>query len=207
VTPLSTVVARFPLKVSPPAELLWAFIGLLLTIGGTFLEAFMTSPPWIWREGVQVYSLGVTFQVGAVLLAGCLGGARAGLISQLAYLLLGLTWLNIFTDGGGLQYVARPTFGYLLGFVPGAWLCGYLAFKVPSRLESLAFSCLAGLAAIHTTGLTYLAIAHGFQWFNLAQTPFFQQMLTYTILPLPGQLAVVCAVTLIAVVFRNLMFY
>lgn len=193
---------------SAPAELLWAFIGLLLTIGGTFLEAFMASPPWTWGSGaVHAHSLGVTYQVGAVLLAGCLGGQRAGLISQLAYLLLGLTWLNIFTDGGGLQYITRPTFGYLLGFVPGAWLCGFLAFKVPARLESLAFSCLSGLAAIHLTGLSYLAIAHGFQWFNLAQTPFWQQMLTYTLVPLPGQIAVVCAVTIIAWILRNLLFY
>lgn len=199
---------RLPLKVSAPAELLWAFIGLLLTIGGTFLEAFMASPPWAWGEGgVHTHSLGVTFQVGAVLLVGCLGGRRAALISQLAYLMLGLTWLNVFTDGGGLQYIARPTFGYLLGFVPGAWLCGFLAFKVPVRLESLAFSCLSGLAAIHLTGLSYLAIAHSLQWFNLAQTSFWQQMVTYTLTPLPGQLAVVCAVTLIAFVLRTVMFY
>ncbi|MEO8892890.1 MAG: biotin transporter BioY, partial [Coleofasciculaceae cyanobacterium] len=42
-----------------PNELLWALIGLLLTIGGTFLEAFVTNPPWDWSgQGVHTVSLG-----------------------------------------------------------------------------------------------------------------------------------------------------
>lgn len=191
-----------------PTELIWALIGLLLTIGGTFVEVFVTNLPWDWSaQGLQAHSLGVTFQIGAVLLVGCLGGKNAGLISQLAYLMLGLTWLNVFTQGGGLAYIARPTFGYLLGFVPGAWLSGFLAFKVPSRLESLAFCCLCGLLAIHVTGLVYIGLARSLNWFDFAQTPLWQQVMSYTIAPFPGQLAIVCAVTVIAFILRNLMFY
>ncbi len=195
-------------NVSLFTELLWALIGLVLTIGGTFVEVFVTSPPWSWSEyGIQAYPLGISFQVGAVLLVGCMGGRNAGLISQLAYLVLGLTWLNVFTEGGGWDYLGRPSFGYLLGFIPGAWLCGFLAFKVPVRLESLAFSALSGLLTIHITGISYLAIARSFNWFDFAQIPFWDQILAYSVYQIPGQLVILCTVTVIAFILRNLLFY
>lgn len=189
--------------VSAPLELIWALIGLLLTIGGTFLEASIASPSWNGiQAGIPIHSLGVTYQIGAVLLVGCLGGKNAGALSQIAYVALGLMWLPVFTEGGGLDYIKQPTFGYLLGFIPGAWICGWLAFKMALRLESLAFSCVCGLLSVHAIGLIYLAI-------NLhsdAQT-LLDGVFKYSVSPLPGQLAVVCAVTVLAFILRRLMFY
>lgn len=191
-----------------PTQLLWALIGLILTIGGTLLEAFIASPPWNWSQhGIQVHSLGVTWQVGAVLLVGCLGGKNAAAISQAAYLLLGLTWFNVFTQGGGFDYVLRPSFGYLLGFIPGAWICGWLAFRYPLRLEFLALSCLIGLLTIHFTGVGYLLVAHAFQWSGVGTTPLWETLMTYSVAPLPGQLVLVCAVTVLAFMLRNMLFY
>ncbi|HEY9643414.1 MAG TPA: biotin transporter BioY [Coleofasciculaceae cyanobacterium] len=191
-----------------PTQLLWALIGLILTIGGTLLEAFIASPLGLWGQGSQVYSLGVSCQVGAVLLISCLGGRQAAVISQIAYLLLGLTsWFNVFTHGGGLDYVHRPSFGYLLGFVPGAWLCGWLAFRLSVRLEHLALSCLGGLLMIHLTGIAYLLVAHSFHWSGVGQVSVLQAISTYSLNPLGGQLAIVCAVAVLAFGLRRLMFY
>lgn len=193
---------------TPPTELLWALIGLILTIGGTFLEAFTTNLPWNWsQDGVQTYSLQVNFQVGAVLLVGCLGGKRAAALSQIAYLILGLTRFPVFTQGGGLDYIYQPSFGYLLGFIPGAWVCGSFAFRLPSRLESLAFSCLCGLFTIHATGLGYLIATYMLRWVDINALSFPQAVLNFSIYPIPGQLAVVCAVTVLAFALRHLMFY
>jgi len=196
-------------KVPPAAEILWALIGLILTIGGTLLEAFVPSPPWSWiQQGtVEAYSLGVTCQIGAVLLVGCLGGRNAAAISQVAYLLLGLSWFNVFTEGGGIDYVLNPRFGYLLGFIPGAWICGFLAFRLPVKLEYLALSCLAGLLSIHAVGMSYLAIANSFSWSVVGATSLPQSLLTYSLAPLPGQLAVICAVAVVSFTLRHVMFY
>jgi biotin transport system substrate-specific component len=198
---------RCPVKLTAPTQLLWALIGLILTIGGTLVEAFITSPPWAWGQGVQPLSLGVTCQVGAVLLTGCLAGSRAAAISQIAYLLLGLTWFNVFTQGGGFDYVFRPTFGYLLGFVPGAWICGWLAFRLPIRLEFLTFSSLAGLLTIHLSGTLYLLLAQALNWANLGSLTIANALLTYSLQPLPGQFAVVCAVAVLAFLLRHLLLY
>lgn len=189
-----------------PNQLLWSLIGLLLTIGGTFLEAYVTSAPSSWSErGIQTIPLNVTYQIGAVLLVGCLGGRKAGALSQIAYLILGLTWLPVFAQGGGISYIQQPHFGYLLGFVPGAWVCGFLAFQASPKLESLAFSCLCGLLTIHLCGLSYLILSQIFHWSS--QVPLLPTILRYSFDPIPGQLVVVCAVTVLAYGLRLILFY
>lgn len=189
------------------AELLWALIGLLLTIAGTFLEASIAFPSRDWgNQALQTQSLGITYQFGAGLLVACVGGRNAAVLSQVAYILLGLTpWFPVFARGGGLEYLREPSFGYLLGFVPAAWMCGYLAFKSLPRLESLAISCLSGLLTIHLTGALYLGLLRLLGL--VAQSDWWSAFVRFSIAPLPGQLAVVCAVTLLAYGLRQLLFY
>ncbi|NEP42885.1 MAG: biotin transporter BioY [Okeania sp. SIO2H7] len=191
-----------------PKEILWAIVGLVLTIGGTFLEAYVANPSALWENReIQTLSLGVTYQIGAVLLVGCLGGKNAAAISQIAYIVLGLTLLPIFAHGGGWDYFQEPTFGYLLGFIPGAWLCGNLAFKAAPKLELLAFSCVIGLFAIHLVGLSYLILSNIFTDVGGDSLLPILAIKTYSIDALPGQMAVICAVTVLAYVLRSLMFY
>lgn len=188
-----------------PKQLLWSLTGLLLTISATFLEAYFTSSPWNWsQQGVQTVSLGVTYQVGAVLLVGCLGGKTAGVLAQIAYVLLGLTWLPVFTQGGGVGYIKQPDFGYVLGFIPGAWVCGFFAFRSPAKLESLGFSCLCGLFTIHLTGLGYLVFNYILSP-NTQATSLLTAIFNYSIYPLPGQLIVVCTVTVLSYILRHLL--
>lgn len=187
-------------------ELLWAIIGLLLTINGVFIEVAVPIPstwPIDWNQ-IDLYSLGATLQIGAVLLVGCLGGKNAGALSQIAYLVLGLSGVQVFSQGGGLSYVQEPTFGYLLGFLPGAWICGYLAFRKKSRLEILLLSCLCGLLTIHLFGIVYLT---GLSLSQLSSFSWGTSIWQFSILPLPGQLIVMCAVALIAFLLRRILFY
>jgi biotin transport system substrate-specific component len=189
-------------------QLLWSMIGLLLTMGGTFLEAYGVTLPWDWSQhGIQTLSLGVSYQIGAVLLVGCLGGQNAGALSQIAYLVMGLTLLPVFAEGGGIGYVKLSQFGYLLGFIPGAWICGYLAFKARPRLETLAFSCICGLFTVHICGIAYLIISYVLPWKGTENLSLIQAILKYSCFALPGQLVIVCAVTIVAYVLRHIMFY
>ena len=192
---------------SPLDQLLWTIIGLLLTISGVFVQVSLPYLPLTWPlawDQVQTYSLGTTLQVGAVLLVGCMGGRYAATLSQIVYLGLGLGGLQVFAQGGGLSYFQVSTFGYLLGFVPGAWLCGYLAFRNSRRLESIGLSCFLGLLAIHLTGILYLT-----GLFLLQRLPegWWPAVMQYSLIPFPGQLIVLCAVTLIAFILRRVLFY
>ncbi|MEB3248024.1 MAG: biotin transporter BioY [Merismopediaceae bacterium] len=198
-------------KLSWVVELLWAAIGLLLTIFSTFAEAFITNPPWEWgNKGITSHSLGITYQIGAVLLTGCLGGKNAGVISQVAYLILGLTWFPIFAQGGGWDYWQKPSFGYLVGFIPGVWLCGWLAFRRPNQIENLALSSLAGLGVIHGCGMLYLLLLTVLRLGNppiLAWQTLPSALLYYSIFALPSQIILVCLTAVLAFFIRKVLFY
>ncbi|MDY6786229.1 MAG: biotin transporter BioY [Cyanobacteriota bacterium] len=198
-----------PFVLSAHHQLLWALVGLLLTIGGTLVEAFVTNSPWNWHaRGIQPQSLGVTWQIVAGLLVGCVGGKKAGALSQLAYIILGLTGLfPVFTQGGGWSYLLEPTFGYILGFIPGAWLCGLLAFRYKLTVESLAFSSIVGLLAIHGFGIVYLLGLHLLGSPGNESTFLTQSILEYSVNPFPAQLALVCAIASLAYLLRQILFY
>jgi biotin transport system substrate-specific component len=189
--------------VPTPLEIMWAVTGLLLTIGSTFLQPSVVIPSLSGQgEAVLVQQIGVTLQIGAVLLTGCLGGKNAALLAQVAYIFLGLSGFGVFYQGGGIAYVKSPAFGYLLGFIPGAWLCGFLAFLRPPSLERLTISCLLGLLAIHIVGIIYVIIFH-FPDLAVMQSTIAQ----FSFQRLPGQLLVVCATVVLSLAARRLLFY
>ena len=98
-----------------------------------------------------------TLQILFVFLAGILLGPAWGALSQLLYVLLGLMGVPIFTGGGGLGYVFQPSFGFLLGYIGGAAMTGWIARSGRPTLLRLALACGAGLAVIYAVGLPYMA--------------------------------------------------
>lgn len=198
-------------KPSLVAELLLAIAGLLLTVFSTFVEISATNPPWQWWQGgIYPNSLGTTYQVGAVLLTACVAGGRAGAIAQMGYIFLGLAWLPVFAQGGGWAYWQQPTFGYLLGFIPGAWVCGWLAYRSRRSIETLALASLAGLGIIHGSGIIYLLILAALPWANGAGITWSdvpQALLNFSWVALPGQLVLVCLTAVLAYFLRRILFY
>lgn len=196
------------MSISRPYILMWTIVGLFLTIGASFLPAYVTSSPWQWvSAGVTAYPLGFKSQVGAVLLVSCLGGRTAGVLAQVAYLLLGLLWLKVFNDGGGIEYLQKPAFGYLLAFIPGAWVCGQLAFRRSTRLEYLGLSCLCGLVTIHFFGIIYLILFKLIDLLELNNFKLLESIANYSIYPMISQLLMGCTAASIAFVIRRIMFY
>lgn len=65
-----------------------------------------------------------TLQLLFTTLSGLILGSRKGAASVAVYVALGLSGVPVFTQGGGPGYIFQPTFGYLLGFIAGAWLVG-----------------------------------------------------------------------------------
>lgn len=104
-----------------------------------------------------------TLQLIFVILAGLLLGPTKGFIAGGMYLLIGLLGFPIFAAGGGIGYVLRPTFGYLLGFVVAAWLTGFLSRRFDkASFPSYLVAALCGAAVIYFCGLTYKYILMNF---------------------------------------------
>ena len=97
-----------------------------------------------------------TLQYLFTMLAGLLLGAKRGAIAVLAYMLLGLAGLPIFTEGGGLWYLLKPSFGYIIGFVIGTYVTGRIAETVPKKtIPHYLIANLAGLAIVYASGMSY----------------------------------------------------
>ena len=100
-------------------------------------------------------AMSVTLQFMFTAMAGVLLGAKWGAVSQTVYVVLGLVGLPVFTMGGGIGYVMQPSFGFLLGLIPTAWVIGRLTEKENGHWR-IALACLAGLAVLYLIGLPYM---------------------------------------------------
>ena len=102
----------------------------------------------------------ITLQTFAVILTGAFLGSRLGSLAVLAYLLEGAVGLPVFAQAHfGLIHLVGPTGGYLLGFIPAAYVTGLLAER--SNENSLLRAMLimsAGAAIIFICGLTWLSM-------------------------------------------------
>lgn len=93
------------------------------------------------------FTLGVpiSLQTMGVMLAGLILGAQAGALSLALFCLVVLLGAPLLAGGrGGLGVLFGPTAGFFLGFVPGAFVTGLLARRLP--FPPLASGFLAALA-------------------------------------------------------------
>jgi biotin transport system substrate-specific component len=106
---------------------------------------------------IPVGSVPFTLQVYVVLLAGMVLGPRLGVLSVLAYLVLGLIAPVYAGGASGLGALFGPTGGYLVGFIGAALVSGFIAGAGEPRLRRLLVAGLSGLVPIYVLGPAWLA--------------------------------------------------
>lgn len=91
-----------------------------------------------------------------VFLSGIVLGPVHGALAMVIYVLLGLFGLPVFASPpfGGLGYVFKPTFGYLIGYIPAAYVTGLVYARRGVKRALLGAIC--GLAVLYFVGLSYL---------------------------------------------------
>jgi len=113
---------------------------------------------------IEIGLIPITMQTFAVLLSGALLGAKRGALSQIIYLLLGLSGIPWFSRGGGVVYLMSPTFGYILGFVFAAYIVGFLCERgFDRKIERAILTMLLGNLIIYLPGIFWLAKFVGFE--------------------------------------------
>lgn len=115
---------------------------IVLIIVGTFLTIPMPLCP-------------INLQPFFVVLAGLMLGSKKGAFSVSGFILLGLTGLPVFTYGGGISYVLRPTFGFMLGYIIAALIIGSISSSGKPTVLRFTVAGLCGVAAIYVIGVTY----------------------------------------------------
>lgn len=102
----------------------------------------------------------ITGQTLAVVLTAAALGPGRGLAGQLAYLLLGAMGLPFFAKAAsGWGALVGPTGGYLVGFLPAAFLVGLAARHAYDRRPRTAVPLfLAGQLVILVVGVCWLSV-------------------------------------------------
>ena len=95
---------------------------------------------------VPIPVLPFTLQFLFTTMAGLILGGRMGAYSVLMYILLGLIGIPIFSEGGGIGYIFKPSFGYLIGF----YIASYVTGKISSKF--------IGLSIVYGIGMIYYYI-------------------------------------------------
>lgn len=96
--------------------------------------------------------------LGAMIL-----GSKKGALSQSLYVLMGLIGIPIFTQGGGIQYIFNLTFGYLIGFILGAFVIGKIAENTKKITNiKILIACILGLIIIYLFGVIHMYIIYNF---------------------------------------------
>ncbi len=112
---------------------------------------------------VPVGPVPMTMQTFAVLLVGAAFGARLGAAAVVLYLLEGAVGLPVFSGFlSGPVAFAGPTAGYLLAFVPAAWLVGVARDRgLMARASTVVFPMVGATALILAGGGAWLALVFG----------------------------------------------
>ena len=84
-----------------------------------------------------------TLQSMTVALIAAAFGARLGVATLLLYIVEGLSGLPVFTSGAGPAYVFSPTFGFIVGWVPMAYIIGAAADRGLSHRILPLFAVMA----------------------------------------------------------------
>ena len=136
-----------------------------------------------------------TLQTLFTAFAGLTLAPRWAMLSQIAYLILGLLGIPVFAIGGSLDYVLRPTFGYLLMLPIGAAMISFMQQHFDAR-SFLSFFLIVsiGMFAILLGGGFWLHL--NLRYIALIDTTLWKTMLSGVILFIPAMIlkAVIAAI-------------
>ncbi len=107
---------------------------------------------------IPIAPVPITLQNFFVILSGIILGPKAGALSQIVYIIIGLIGLPVFSGGGGPSYIFKPTFGYILGFIAASAIAGYMMKPGGFNFKRVFGASALGMLAIYLVGVPYLAL-------------------------------------------------
>lgn len=104
-----------------------------------------------------------TLQFLFTMMAGLLLGGRLGALSVCIYIVLGLLGLPVFAEGGGLSYLFKPSFGYIIGLAAASYVTGTIANRTANPgYKRLLIANFTGLGIVYLFGMVYYYLMSNF---------------------------------------------
>ncbi len=178
-----------------------AITGVMLIIICAMLPSSIIFP----KEDLSLSTipLNSNWQIQGLFLTSLLCGPQIGTISAVSYLIIGLFYLPVFHGGGSVGYILTHEFGYLLGLIPAAWTCGFLAKQnSKANLINYTFYTALSLGIVHLIGITYLILGKIFgNWLdNLPDL-----ILINSFIPFPTQLLLCISISLLSIILKRIL--
>jgi len=109
---------------------------------------------------IPLWPVPITGQTLGVIIVGASLGAWRGAAALTTYMVLGLAGLPIFAGlTGSLVAIAKPSFGFVIGFIFSAFVAGWFAERAWDRRPALAFVGFAAASVVpFLFGIPYLAV-------------------------------------------------
>ncbi len=126
--------------------------------------------------------LPLTLQTLFVVLSGLVLGRKYGAISVCVYVAAGLIGLPVFTGS-----FANPTFGYILGFIPGAWIAGFIAERYRPCFMTWFTGAVIGIAIIYAIGIPYYYLVS--KYYLGSELGAKTLLVSFILMPMPGDVA------------------
>ncbi len=147
---------------------------------------------------IYIGPIPITLCTFAVYLAGAVMGSRRGTLAVALFLLIGVAGIPVFTGfTGGLQKLAGVTGGYLIGYLPCAWISGMGAGRGGEVRGKRRLPLMMALG-------TVVLYALGTAWFMAQIGNALPPSLAMCVLPfLPGDAVKIIAASVLARPLRN----
>lgn len=123
------------MKISTKDLTLVALFSALIAVGAFIKIPFLLVP--------------ITLQTLFVVLSALVLERRLAVLSVIVYIMIGLVGFPIFANGGGINYIFNPTFGYLIGFIVATYFIS--SFKE----KNIYISTAIGMLIIYALGMIY----------------------------------------------------
>lgn len=108
---------------------------------------------------IPFYPVALTFQTVISVLAGLLLGWKKGAASMAVYCFMGLAGIPVFSAGGGIFYVLKPSFGYIIGFIASAAVAGLIAGKLEASFRRYLAAAVIAFLVNYAVGIPYCMVA------------------------------------------------
>lgn len=103
----------------------------------------------------------ITAQTLGVMLAGVLLGPRNGALAVLLFVFVVLLGAPLLAGGrGGLGVLYGPSAGFVIGFIPGAFVAGLVMARLselPVMVAAIAAASIGGILTVYAFGIPVLA--------------------------------------------------
>lgn len=133
---------------------------------------------------IPTHPIPITFQTVVAVSAGILLGKKQGAIAMSVYFFMGfICHIPIFSGfSGGFSAALKLTFGYIIGFMPAAFLSGYICEKTGYGFLHLTLAAVFGVIIDYLFGIAYFIFIS--RWY-VGTENLLRKILIYNLVYLP----------------------